>query len=513
MIKKIITLILACTMMLANCTVLLANTIKTTLRIETVQSADKGSTFNVNIYLDHPKDLKTLEFSLMYNPEVLTLNKDSITWGSGFDEWEKESNLLANSGAFYVAAVDEDGFTNNKSAKIASMEFAVNKSASIGNTTLELKDLKGYVSETEGVEVKGENGYINITTPSTTTSKPSTSTTETKHHKVTATTDEQGMQVATVSKEVFVKLAEQEGASLTITGEQAEVVFDQASLQHILGQAAGELKLEIQTIKPTQSAYPIYEMKLSVDDKNISDFGKGKVKVTVPCEVAPADDSLAMVVYHIQDETTGELMKQSTYDNGTMTFTTNHFSYYTVAENKTAFTDVSGWYEDYVTYLAAREVMKGRTATTFAPNASITRAELVQILANLEGELDSSNTVSFADVNKDAWYANSVAWAAANGIATGYEGNFNPNAPITRQELAVMLVRYCENVAQTTLKQTTAKVTFNDEAQIASYAKEAVSALQQAEIISGKDNNIFDPTAQATRAEVAKMIAVFMSNN
>lgn len=103
-----------------------------------------------------------------------------------------------------------------------------------------------------------------------------------------------------------------------------------------------------------------------------------------------------------------------------------------------------------------------------------------------------------------------VTWAAHQGVAKGYEGKFNPNDCISRQDIAVMLVNYADKVGNYTLPASNDAIVFADDTAISSYARKAVYAMQQAGIISGRGNNAFAPTASATRAEAAKMTAVLL---
>jgi hypothetical protein len=135
----------------------------------------------------------------------------------------------------------------------------------------------------------------------------------------------------------------------------------------------------------------------------------------------------------------------------------------------------------------------------------------VTILSKLSGDdLSGYKSSSFSDVAATDWYFKAVQWAYENGIAKGKDGKFNPNGYITRQDIAVMIARYAENVTKCTLPQTNSKVTFTDSADIDSYASEAVTAMQQAGIISGNNDGSFAPQANATRAQAAKMIAMLM---
>lgn len=178
-----------------------------------------------------------------------------------------------------------------------------------------------------------------------------------------------------------------------------------------------------------------------------------------------------------------------------------------------SFQDVpsDAWYAEYVTYLAEKSIVSGKTANTFAPNDFVTRAEFVKIIAGVAGaDVASAAGFSFSDVDAGAWYAPYVAWAAENGIVTGSGDKFNPNSRITRQDMAVIIDRYVEKLAPKKLENVNDKVDFTDNSSISSYAADAVASMQQAGIISGKGANNFAPKDNATRAEACKMLAMVM---
>ena len=172
------------------------------------------------------------------------------------------------------------------------------------------------------------------------------------------------------------------------------------------------------------------------------------------------------------------------------------------------FTDIDGWYKEYIADLTENGIIKGKSDTSFEPKANITRAEFVAILARMsEDELTQTKT-EFKDVDEAAWYAPSVAWAYNNKIVLGFEGEFNPNDNITRQDMAVILMKYAA-YKNGELKTGESKV-FADDSNIADYAKEAVYKMQSAGLISGKENNNFDPVAPATRGECAKIVSIYI---
>ena len=182
-------------------------------------------------------------------------------------------------------------------------------------------------------------------------------------------------------------------------------------------------------------------------------------------------------------------------------------------EPSTSFKDVAAdaWYAEYVSYLAGKGIVNGKTADTFAPDAQITRAEFIKIIAGVAGaDVSGKSSSRFSDVASDAWYAPYVAWGVENGIINGTsETTFHPNGNISRQDMATMIKRYTD-FAKFTLPTDLAAVNFTDSAQISSYAADAVKAMQQAGIINGKGGNTFAPKDNATRAEACKMLTVLM---
>lgn len=173
----------------------------------------------------------------------------------------------------------------------------------------------------------------------------------------------------------------------------------------------------------------------------------------------------------------------------------------------TGFSDVAAnaWYSDYV--IAANElgIMRGNGDGTFLPQNSLTRAELVQVLANYaEADLSSNAASGFSDVAAGAWYAPAVAWAKENGYISGYpDGTFKPNQTVTREDFCTIMSRYLQKQGVT---YSTKTVTFADESQIAGYAKEHVAYCAGIGLVNGVGNDRFDPKAGTKRAEAATIM-------
>ena len=180
------------------------------------------------------------------------------------------------------------------------------------------------------------------------------------------------------------------------------------------------------------------------------------------------------------------------------------------------FADVQegAWYYSAVVYAYSNNLMNG-TGTApmlFSPGAKLTRGMAVTVLHNVAGNTNTDNLPNtFNDVDNSAWYANAVKWAVANNIVYGMgEGKFAPNSDVTRQDLAVILGHYAD-FARKTLPSSRAYTGFADGDNIANYAKSAVERLYSAGIISGKENNRFDPRGSATRAEFAAILQGYMN--
>ncbi len=201
-------------------------------------------------------------------------------------------------------------------------------------------------------------------------------------------------------------------------------------------------------------------------------------------------------------------------DLGAVIFETGHFSLYGIGYKNPvpSFTDITGhWAADNILFAASRGLLSGTSETTFSPNTGITRGMFATALGRLADiNPDSYQTGEFTDVKADAYYAPYVNWAAQKGIVNGATATtFSPDANITREQMAVILTNYAKNMGYS-LPATQEAVTFADNTQISSWAAAEVKAMQQAGILAGKDGNRFDPKGTATRAEAATVLRRFV---
>ena len=176
------------------------------------------------------------------------------------------------------------------------------------------------------------------------------------------------------------------------------------------------------------------------------------------------------------------------------------------------FTDVPAdhWARAVIQYVYDNGLMTGTSATTFAPEATTTRGMIVSMLARLEG-VTSAEPAGFTDVSADDWYATAVNWAASAGIVNGYEDNtFQPNAAITREQLAAMLMNYAQWKGQDTSARADLSH-YSDADSISSWANDVLSWAVAEGLLTGVTDDTIAPQVHATRAQVAAILQRFLS--
>ncbi|MBP1965933.1 bacterial Ig-like domain-containing protein [Paenibacillus aceris] len=182
-------------------------------------------------------------------------------------------------------------------------------------------------------------------------------------------------------------------------------------------------------------------------------------------------------------------------------------SLYAIVASDQTFEDMAGhWAKADVELLASKLVVKGVAAHTFAPDASITRAEFAALLVRALG-LNEAGTSTFSDVPVNSWFAGAVGTSAKAGLIEGFEdGSFKPGEQITREQMAVMITRAMKFAGQSAAIDLAQLAKFSDSSAIHEWAKGAVSSAASAGIVNGVTDTTFVPGASATRGEAAVML-------
>ena len=211
------------------------------------------------------------------------------------------------------------------------------------------------------------------------------------------------------------------------------------------------------------------------------------------------------------NETANNVNEDTNNENINNINNTNNTTSNTSSQNTSVdkFVDVSNhWATDSIQFVVEKGYFAGTSENSFSPDVPMTRAMIVSVLgrvANVQGNI----TTKFSDINQSQYYAPFIGWALENGIASGVsETEFNPNANVTREQLAVMVSNFIKS--QGYALNTEKEAVFTDNANISPWAVESVEFMVKAGILNGRTDGSFDPKGVATRAEVATILKLFL---
>lgn len=173
-----------------------------------------------------------------------------------------------------------------------------------------------------------------------------------------------------------------------------------------------------------------------------------------------------------------------------------------------SFTDVpeDRWYHTPVMLACQLGLIRGMGDGSFQPEAELTRAQLVQLLANYEGlvTFDAPLKTGFTDVPGDRWYSGPIAWAVEKGYVNGMgDGTFLPDEPVTREQMCTILARYLMSKGITA---PASDLSFTDADSILGYARESVAFCTALGLVQGMPDGSFSPQSGATRAQAATVL-------
>jgi hypothetical protein len=188
-------------------------------------------------------------------------------------------------------------------------------------------------------------------------------------------------------------------------------------------------------------------------------------------------------------------------------------------ESKPTTTPVNEVFKDVDTHWASASIqfvydngiLKGVSATDFAPEATFNRAMMATVLHRLAGNPEHGWHYPFRDVFDMAWYCGPIAWAYENNLIGGMTTtSYAPESPITREQLAVMLMRYAQFQGYDTSKSV-ALYQYQDAGKVSDYAQPAMEWAVSIGLIGGRTLDTLAPQDTATRAEVSVMLERFIT--
>ncbi|MDD3347211.1 S-layer homology domain-containing protein [Oscillibacter sp.] len=334
---------------------------------------------------------------------------------------------------------------------------------------------------------------------------------------------EAGTVSVTMPKSAVQSIVSGTNAALVIETAHGTVSIPSKALKAIAAQASGS-SIEIiiakkdaalaETLTGRELTAPcIAEVSICSNGEKLTSFDGQELTIELAVDAKRFSVGSSYRAYIISDDgkverTHGQCVKSGSVP--VVRISTGHLSTFVVtAEAPLPFTDVDGsWALDAIQYVYDHDLMQGSTATTFGPNGTTTRGQIVTILWRMAGSPAAGKT-SFRDVADTAYCAQAIAWACENGLANGYaDATFRPNAPITREQMAAFLFRYAQLMKYESSARADLSV-FTDAAQVSAYAQEALAWANAAGLVGGTGKTTLTPQGNATRAQVAVILQRF----
>ncbi|WP_347072143.1 S-layer homology domain-containing protein [Intestinimonas butyriciproducens] len=307
-----------------------------------------------------------------------------------------------------------------------------------------------------------------------------------------------------------------------VLSDGASIEFDAAALKEKASQANGaDITISIESHenvtltnaqKKALGDRPAYDINVTSGGKHISDMG-GKITVHAPYVLKGNEKARGIVVWYVDDNGNKERCVTS-YDpiKKRVNWKTDHLSLYMIDYDETLannpFTDVTmdNYYFDAVLWAVDEGITVGTSDTTFSPDASCTRAQMVTFLWRAAGSPKASvSTCAFTDVDKDAYYYEALLWAVENGITSGTSATtFSPNASCTRGQMATFLYRDAKSPA------VTGTHAFTD-VKADAYYNDAVIWAAAEGITVGTSDTTFSPDADCTRGQMVTFLYRYLA--
>jgi hypothetical protein len=499
---------------------------------------NKGDEFTVTIKGNDLVDLYAYELNLYYNAASLTFKPGSETTSLiGFNVPAKVSE---QGGTHVLFAHTKTSTAAGDSGALDLVSFVFTAKES-GLANISLKDIKIINSKLNMSLLPNtisKDIQVGPTTPSTNSglpvSTPNSGAGDTTVETITVTADQlkdNGTNTVTIelkgaSSELKLpgNTAELLGDKfLTVKAEGVKLELPASLFKQLKAQLTDEqlkdgiISLSVNTV-PTNKELnlgtdakiggQIYEFKLQwkAADGSTYDLHQFDQPITIRMAVNPSVNPKLAAIYYLPEGGGVPERIGGKYADGEFAAQISHFSAYAVLEVNKLFTDVpdSFWASAVIKEMAAKEIISGTGGNLFEPNRKITRAEFTALMVRALQITEASST-AFEDVPASSWYAKDVSIAYKAGIIQGTSrSKFSPDVTITREEMAVLIVRSYELLKG---KATAgSQSSFTDESIISAWSLESVQKAKALGLIQGRGAGEFVPKGSLTRAEAAQAI-------
>ncbi|KWX70362.1 hypothetical protein AMQ84_29690 [Paenibacillus riograndensis] len=260
------------------------------------------------------------------------------------------------------------------------------------------------------------------------------------------------------------------------------------------------------------AAGEVYDFKLSIVKPDGTKLTLEKFSKPVTIRLTAQENAQQGLtgIYYIADDGRLEYVG-GTFAGSKWTANVSHFSTFAVLTYDKSFEDVNAsyWAHDVIQRMAAKQIVLGVSDTAFAPKQNVTRAEFASLITRALG-ISATKSAVFQDVESTKWYAASIAAAYEAGVVTGRSTDtFAPEDTISREEMASMIYKaYLHQTGQNAAFNRQSD--FKDAGTISGWAVNAVAAVQELGLISGRGNHLFMPQEQVNRAESAQVISLLL---
>ena len=298
------------------------------------------------------------------------------------------------------------------------------------------------------------------------------------------------------------------------SGQDLSVVVENKKAEDVITSDVSEkIKEETGLEKAALDGASIVDVTIKAGNTEITSFGGGKVKLSLPVVGKQIVGKLYKVLAISANGALDMLTGKCSMKNGAkvMDVDSTHLTTFvlTTEEVKNPFSDVKegDYFYNPVIWAVDKNVTSGKTEDTFAPYEGCTRAQMVTFLWRAAGSPWASANRHFSDVADNAYYKDAVEWAIAAGITNGIsDTKFNPNGSVTREQLAAFIYRYAQSMGKGFTGAWMFLLDYDDASQVSQWADEAMHWCVMNNIVTGTTAKTLSPAGEANRAQIVTML-------
>lgn len=419
-----------------------------------------GNYVKVYMEIENPKDIAGIQCTIGYDTNRLEIENKDILINESLKDFTYEKNVIKEKSYLKVSAIATKPIGQEDRTTLLSMKFRIKPNTPVGNIPITIE--KVLLVDNNNKEIKGQIQNSNIIVKQTWDDEPKieenkeimeevepevmvTQTIKNKICYIKVKNIQDSNQVTVkLSSNMIKNLEEQKVKKVQIDTEVANIMLTQNNIKALKKIQSKEVVLNISRINNPKAGIAL---KIIDDNGDLVNNIPEPICVQIPYHMKETQSTDMIIIKHITNEGEESILINSYFNQASnqLIFTTRSLGNFIVEYSPLEFEDMKGHkYEAAAKYLGARRIVNGIGKGMFGPDRNVTRAEFIQILANIvDIEPLAYTERNFKDVKIDAWYAAAVTWAAENNITAGTGNNrFAPNTPITQEQMVIMLLKF-----------------------------------------------------------------------